>query len=54
VVEHDPDRPFIVLGQRHETIDLEDGESFNDWAAGRYPDERFTVELDPYQISPWR
>jgi hypothetical protein len=54
VVEHDPDRPWIVLGQHRETIDLEDGASFHDWAACRYPNERFTVELDPWTDTPER
>jgi hypothetical protein len=27
---------------------------FNDWAARRHPDERFTVELDPHQLTHWR
>jgi hypothetical protein len=48
VAEHDPDCPWIVLVQRRETVELEDGESFRDWAARRYPDERFTVELEPW------
>jgi hypothetical protein len=52
VVEHDPDRQWIVISQRRDTIDLDDGESFNDWAARHYPDDRITVELDPWSDWP--
>lgn len=48
----DPDRPWIVRDQRHETVQLEDDASFCKWAASRYPRERFTVDLDPWSLSP--
>jgi hypothetical protein len=51
VTEHDADRPWIVRDQRHETVRLGDGMSFFQWAAGQYPRERFTVELDPWELS---
>jgi hypothetical protein len=54
VSEHDPDRPWLVTDQRHETIELEDDTSFTEWAAGRYPRDRYTVELDPWSLSPQR
>lgn len=52
VTEHDPDRPWIVRDQRHETVRLDAGMSFFKWAAGQYPQDRFTVELDPWELSP--
>lgn len=37
--------------QRHEMVNLDDGMSFFEWAAGQYPREHFTVELDPWALS---
>ena len=51
VTEHDPDRPWIVRDQRHETVKLDYGMSFFERAAGQYPREHFTVELDPWELS---
>lgn len=48
IAEHDRDRPWIILAQRHETVVLEDETSFTEWASRRYPRERFTVEPDPW------
>jgi hypothetical protein len=52
VTEHDPDRPWIVRAQHHESVRLGDGISFFEWAAGQYPRQQFTVELDPWELSP--
>lgn len=51
VTEHDPDRQWIVRDQRHETVKLDHGASFFEWAAGQYPPEHFTVELVPGQAT---
>jgi hypothetical protein len=52
VVEHDPDRPWIVVGStEHRTVDLPDGVEFYAWAAAEFPRKRFTVELAPWQLS---
>jgi hypothetical protein len=32
--------------------ELEAGVQFFAWAAERWPPDRFTVELDPWQLSP--
>ena len=47
IAEHDPDRPWIVIAQRHDTVTLDEATSFTEWASRRYPRERFTVEVDP-------
>jgi hypothetical protein len=52
VTEHEPDRPWIVTNRKHRTIELDDGASFFEWAAQHYPGERFTVELDPWSLTP--
>jgi hypothetical protein len=51
VTEHDPERPWIVHDQRHETVRLDHGMSLFEWAAGQYPRERFTVAFDPWELS---
>jgi hypothetical protein len=50
VAEHDPERPWIVLGSDQHTITLDDGRSFFEWAHERWPAPRWTVELDPWQL----
>ncbi len=52
IAEHDPQRPWIIVAQRHETVALEDGASFTEWASDQYPRERFTVDLDPRTHAP--
>jgi hypothetical protein len=54
VTEHDDERPWIVVQQRHETIELPDDVSFHDWAGRQYPSPRFTVQVDPLELSPGR
>ena len=51
VIEHDTERRWIVRERRHETALLDDEMNFFQWAAARYPHERFTVELDPSSLS---
>jgi hypothetical protein len=52
ITEHDPERPWIVLGSEHRTITLDDGADFFHWAHGHWPSRRWTVDLDPWQLSP--
>ena len=51
VTEHDPDRPWIVTGVEQRTVELEDDVEFFGWAAERWPAKRFTVQLDPWELS---
>jgi hypothetical protein len=30
--EHDPERPWLVIGREHRTVTLDDGENFFEWA----------------------
>jgi hypothetical protein len=39
--EHDPDRPWIVLGSEHCIVELADDASFFEWAYERWPAPRF-------------
>jgi hypothetical protein len=50
ITEHDPDRR-IVTGVEPRTVDLEDGVDLYAWVAERWPAERFTVQLDPWELS---
>jgi hypothetical protein len=52
LTDHDPNRPWIVLSREHRTVTLEDGVAFFEWAHERWPSPRWTVELDPWQLSP--
>jgi hypothetical protein len=50
VLEHDPLRPWVVLGEtRHLVVDLPSIDEFGAWARQRYPRDRYTVQLVPGQ-----
>jgi len=42
---------WIVLNQEHQTVALNDCTSFFEWAHAKWPPPRWTVELDPWQLS---
>jgi hypothetical protein len=52
VTEHDPGRPWIVLGSSHGQVALPDEQSFFAWAAEEWPAPRWSVQLDPWQLTP--
>lgn len=53
VTDHDPDRPWIVVGEiRHLTVQLQDDRNFFEWAAREWPAPRYQVQLEPWQLSP--
>ena len=52
VTEHDTERPWIVRDQRHETVRLGDDVQFFEWSAARYPHDRYTVRVDPWELTP--
>jgi len=52
VTEHDPGRPWIVLGSGRGRVTLPDDHSFFEWAREQWPAPRWSVELDPWQLSP--
>jgi hypothetical protein len=51
LTEHDSERPWIVLRHERRTIVLDDGVSFYAWARETWPAGRYTVQLDPWQLS---
>lgn len=52
VAEHEPGRPWIVIGDiRHLIVQLEDSENFYEWAAQTWPRTRYEVQLDPWQLT---
>jgi hypothetical protein len=51
VTEHDVNRPWIVLGTSHGTVTLDEGASFFEWAGEHRPAPRWSVELDPWQLT---
>ena len=50
VTEHDPDKPWIVVGQQRRTVELDDGAGFFEWVRRAWPEPHYTVQLDPYQL----
>ncbi|MGI8714330.1 MAG: hypothetical protein ACR2NR_14370 [Solirubrobacteraceae bacterium] len=50
VTEHDPERPWIIVGSGRHAIELEDDVQFFVWAREQWPAARFTVQLDPWQL----
>ena len=50
VTEHDPNRPWLIVAREHRTVELEDGQGFFDWAGAQWPQDRYTVELDPWEL----
>ena len=52
VTEHNPEKPWLVLGRSQGTVTLPDDASFFQWAAENWPAPQWSVELDPWQLSP--
>ena len=52
LTEYDPDRPWVVRATGRHVIELPDDQDFGAWAAERWPDQRFKVELEP-KLEPW-
>lgn len=52
ITEYDPERPWAVLSSEHRTIKLPDGLDFYAWAHGQWSAPHWSVELDPWQLSP--
>jgi hypothetical protein len=50
--EHDADRPWIVYGSQHHSVTLDEAMGFFEWVHDHFPPPRWSVELDPYQLSP--
>jgi hypothetical protein len=53
VTEHDPEKPWLVLGSSRGAVTLGDAASFFEWAAEHWPAPQWSVELDPYQLADW-
>ena len=51
VTEHNPERPWIVLGTSQGKVTLPDGENFFAWAHENWPAPRWSIQLDPWQLS---
>jgi hypothetical protein len=54
VTEHDPAKPWLVRGHDRHTVTLDDDVSFFAWANEHWPAPQWSVELDPWQLSPAR
>ena len=52
VSEHDHEPPWLVREQRYEKVLLDDDVEFFEWSAARTPQDRYTVQLDPWSLTP--
>jgi hypothetical protein len=52
LTNHDPGRPWLVVGRQHRTVTLEADANFFEWAHDTWPAPRWSVELDPWEMSP--
>jgi hypothetical protein len=52
ITEHDPNRPWVVVGRERSTVTLEDGLEFFAWVHEHWPAPRWSIELDPWQLAP--
>jgi hypothetical protein len=52
ITEHDGDRPWLVVWRERRTVTLDAGLNFYEWAHKQWPSPQWTVELDPWQLSP--
>ena len=53
LTEYDPERPWIVVARHeHHTVELEEGVAFFAWARDQWPPPRWSIQLDPWQLSP--
>jgi hypothetical protein len=52
LIEHDPSKPWIIVAREPRSVQLADSHNFFDWAKAQWPVDRYTVELDPWQLSP--
>lgn len=52
ITEHDPDRPWMVLSSEHREIKLPDGQNFFAWAHEHWPEPRWSIDLDPFDLAP--
>jgi hypothetical protein len=51
VIEHDPERPWVIVGSGRHWIELEADIDFHEWVREQWPPDRFTVELDPWSLT---
>jgi hypothetical protein len=52
VTEHDPERPWVIVGSGRHRVELEADIDFYEWVREQWPPDRFTVELDPWSLTP--
>lgn len=51
LTEHDPAKPWLIVSvRRGMTAELDDALNFFTWAHEQWPSDRYSVELDPYQL----
>jgi hypothetical protein len=51
LTEHDPKKPWLVLSIDRQTVTLDENVPFYVWAREQWPEARFTVTLDPWELT---
>jgi hypothetical protein len=54
VTEHDEREPWLIVSSHHEEVELPDDVAFFRWVAEHYPKSRYSVDPDPWAMSPKR
>jgi hypothetical protein len=44
---YDVDQPWLICSTSRDSVELEDGVNFHDWARERWPSPRYGVKVDP-------
>jgi hypothetical protein len=52
VTEHDLERPWVIIASGRHRVELDSDVDFYQWAHEQWPPDRFTVELDPWTLTP--
>lgn len=51
LTEYEPDKPWLIISvRRGMTVELEDRADFFEWSHQQWTTDRYSVELDPYQL----
>ncbi len=51
LTEHEPDKPWLIIsGRRGMAVELDDRADFFEWSSEHWATDRYSVELDPYQM----
>jgi hypothetical protein len=53
VTEYQNDKPWLVEATHRDSVELPEGEHFQEWVTEHWPRERYSVRLDPQTAQRW-